>query len=74
MLEFRPHEAYLASIMGQPVEKLEGLCQECAKMAANITAQVPPMTKSRAIMRRIGGNLKEKICCSSRRGKARDRP
>jgi hypothetical protein len=30
--EFRPHEAYLASIMGQPVEKLEALCRECERM------------------------------------------
>lgn len=33
VLEFRPHPAYLASIMNQPVEKLEALCQECAKAA-----------------------------------------
>jgi formylmethanofuran dehydrogenase subunit E len=32
VVEFRPHEVYLASIMNQPVEKLEALCQECAKM------------------------------------------
>ena len=32
VLEFRPHGAYLASIMNQPVEKLEALCQECAKL------------------------------------------
>ena len=32
VVEFRPHGAYLASIMSQPAEKLEALCQECAKM------------------------------------------
>ena len=32
VLEFRPQAAYLRSILGQPAEKLEGLCQECAKM------------------------------------------
>ena len=32
VVEFRPHELYLASIMSQPVERLEALCQECAKM------------------------------------------
>ena len=32
VLEFWPHDFYLASIMNQPVEKLEVLCQECAKM------------------------------------------
>ena len=32
VVEFRPHEFYLASIMSQPVERLEALCQECAKM------------------------------------------
>ena len=32
VLELRPHELYLASIMSQPVERLEALCQECAKM------------------------------------------
>ena len=32
VLELRPHGAYLASIMNQPVEKLEALCQECAKL------------------------------------------
>lgn len=31
VLEFRLQEQYLRSIMGQPVEKLEGLCQECAR-------------------------------------------
>ena len=32
VLELRPLGAYLGSIMNQPVEKLEALCQECAKM------------------------------------------
>jgi formylmethanofuran dehydrogenase subunit E len=32
VLEFRPLGAYLGSIRDQPVEKLETLCQECAKM------------------------------------------
>jgi formylmethanofuran dehydrogenase subunit E len=32
VVEFRPHNGYLASIMNQPVEKLEALCQECATM------------------------------------------
>jgi formylmethanofuran dehydrogenase subunit E len=32
VLEFRPESSYLKSIMDQPVEKLEALCQECAKM------------------------------------------
>ena len=32
VVEFRPREAYLASILNQPVEKLEALCQEGAKM------------------------------------------
>lgn len=31
VLELRPQMAYLKSIIGQPVEKLEALCQECAK-------------------------------------------
>jgi formylmethanofuran dehydrogenase subunit E len=30
--EFRPHAEYLKSIMGQPVEKLEGLCKQCSHM------------------------------------------
>lgn len=33
VLEFRPHEAYLASIMGQPVERIEMLCRECEKLS-----------------------------------------
>ena len=33
VVEFRPHDVYLASIMDPPVEKLEALCQECAKMS-----------------------------------------
>ena len=32
VLEFRPQADYLRSIMGQPPEKLEALCQECAKL------------------------------------------
>jgi len=32
VVEFRPRETYLASIMNQPVEKLEALCQECARL------------------------------------------
>lgn len=32
VVEFRPQEAYLRSIMGQPVEKLEALCRECSQM------------------------------------------
>lgn len=32
VLEFRPQADYLKSIIGQPPENLEGLCQECAKM------------------------------------------
>jgi formylmethanofuran dehydrogenase subunit E len=32
VLEMRPHVAYLASIINQPVEKLEALCQEGMKM------------------------------------------
>ena len=32
VLEFRPESRYLKSIMNQPVEKLEALCQGCAKM------------------------------------------
>jgi hypothetical protein len=32
VLEFRPQEIYLASILNQPADKLEALCQECAKM------------------------------------------
>jgi hypothetical protein len=32
VMEFRPREAYLASIINQPVERLERLCQECAKV------------------------------------------
>jgi formylmethanofuran dehydrogenase subunit E len=35
LLEFRPEASYLKSIMDQPVEKLEALCQECAKMPEN---------------------------------------
>jgi formylmethanofuran dehydrogenase subunit E len=35
VLEFRPEASYLKSIMDQPVEKLEALCQECAKMPEN---------------------------------------
>ena len=31
VLEFRPQSEYLKSILSQPVEKLEALCQECAK-------------------------------------------
>ena len=31
VLEFRPEASYLKSIMDQPVEKLEALCQDCAK-------------------------------------------
>ena len=31
VVEFRPREAYLASIINQPVERLERLCQECTK-------------------------------------------
>jgi hypothetical protein len=30
-------------------------------VAVNITAQVPPMTKSRAMMRRFGGGCSKKI-------------
>ena len=33
VVEFRPRASYLASIMNQPVEKLEALSQECAKMS-----------------------------------------
>ena len=32
VLEFRPQSKYLASILDQPVEKLEALCQECSQM------------------------------------------
>jgi formylmethanofuran dehydrogenase subunit E len=32
VLEFRLESEYLKSVMNQPVEKLEALCQECAKM------------------------------------------
>jgi formylmethanofuran dehydrogenase subunit E len=32
VLEFRPEPSYLKAIMDQPVEKLEALCQECARM------------------------------------------
>ncbi len=32
VLEFRPHPDYLRSIIGQPLEKLEALSQECAKL------------------------------------------
>ncbi len=33
VLEFRPRLDYLKSIIGQPVEKLDGLCKECSQMA-----------------------------------------
>jgi formylmethanofuran dehydrogenase subunit E len=33
VLEFRPHEEYLKSIIGQPAEKLQALCKECAQLA-----------------------------------------
>ena len=32
VLEFHPQPEYLKSILNQPVEKLEALCQDCAKM------------------------------------------
>ena len=32
VIEFRPHEDYLKSIMNQPLEKLEALCKECSQM------------------------------------------
>jgi len=32
VIEFRPRQEYLKAIMGQPVEKLEALCQECSQM------------------------------------------
>lgn len=32
VLEFRPGPDYLRSIMDQPIEKLEALCKECAKL------------------------------------------
>ena len=32
VVEFRPKEEYLMAIIGQPVEKLEALCQECRQM------------------------------------------
>jgi hypothetical protein len=32
VVEFRPQSDYLQSILNQPVEKLEALCQESAKM------------------------------------------
>jgi hypothetical protein len=32
VLELRPEASYLKSIMDQPVEKLEALCQDCARM------------------------------------------
>ena len=32
VLELRPQPEYLKSILNQPVEKLEDLCQECARM------------------------------------------
>jgi formylmethanofuran dehydrogenase subunit E len=32
VLELRPQPEYLKSILNQPVEKLEALCQDCAKM------------------------------------------
>ena len=31
-VEFRLQAGYLKSIMGQPVEKLEALCKECANL------------------------------------------
>ena len=33
VLEFQPQPEYLKSILNQLVEKLEALCQECARMA-----------------------------------------
>lgn len=33
VFEFRPQADYLKSIMDQPLEKLERLCQECSRMA-----------------------------------------
>jgi formylmethanofuran dehydrogenase subunit E len=32
VLEFRPQSGYLKSILNQPVEKLDALCQESARM------------------------------------------
>jgi formylmethanofuran dehydrogenase subunit E len=32
VVEFRPQEEYLRSIMDQPVAKLEALCKECSQM------------------------------------------
>ena len=32
VLEFRPQPEYLKSILDQPMEKLEALCQDCAKL------------------------------------------
>jgi formylmethanofuran dehydrogenase subunit E len=32
VLEFRPEQGYLESILDEPAEKLEALCQECARM------------------------------------------
>jgi formylmethanofuran dehydrogenase subunit E len=39
VVEFRPREEYLRAIIGQPVEKLGALCQECRQMPeANLFA------------------------------------
>ena len=40
VLEFRPQTAYLRSIMGQPVERLEALCKECSQVAEEKLFQV----------------------------------
>jgi formylmethanofuran dehydrogenase subunit E len=45
VLEFRPEPSYLKSIMGQPVEKLEELCQECARAPEDKVFSVRRITR-----------------------------
>jgi len=40
VIEFRPQRDYLKSIMDQPVEKLEALCNECSQMGEGKLFQV----------------------------------
>jgi formylmethanofuran dehydrogenase subunit E len=45
VMEFRPELEYLKSIVGQPLEKLEGLCRECSQMAEPKLFAVQRITK-----------------------------